>query len=235
MAGITDQFLSPKTNLRNDEFGGSPEKRARFVLEIIRQTREVVPSNFAIGIKLNSADHDSADFEGTMTQIALLVEAGIDFMEISGGTYEDPRMMGYPVGAGGEQAPVEVKSERTAAREAFFLEFAKTVRQRHPDLILMLTGGFRTRAGCVAAIEDGACDLVGIGRPAAIEPTLPVRLLDESVEDEKAGLPLIKVPTPWYAKFLPRNLVGAGAETVSFFAFPFSFYFSFFLVFHGMV
>ncbi|KAJ5387012.1 Aldolase-type TIM barrel [Penicillium cosmopolitanum] len=204
---LIDQFLSSKTNLRTDEFGGTPEKRARFVLEIIKQTRAIVPQTFAIGIKLNSADHSSATFEETMTQIALLVEAGIDFMEISGGTYEDPQMMGYP------KAEIPVKSERTAAREAFFLEFAKTVRGRHPDLILMLTGGFRTRAGCVAAIEDGACDLVGIGRPAAVEPAFPLLLLDESVKDEKAVLPLIKVPPPWYAKFLPRNLIGAGAET----------------------
>ncbi|KAJ5988503.1 Aldolase-type TIM barrel [Penicillium waksmanii] len=204
---LIDQFLSSKTNLRTDEFGGTPEKRARFVLEIIKQTRAIVPQTFAIGIKLNSADHSSATFEETMTQIALLVEAGIDFMEISGGTYEDPQMMGYP------KAEIPVKSERTAAREAFFLEFAKTVRGRHPELILMLTGGFRTRAGCVAAIEDGACDLVGIGRPAAVEPAFPLLLLDEGVKDDKAGLPLIKVPPPWYMRFLPRNLIGAGAES----------------------
>lgn len=136
-------------------------------------------------------------------------------MEISGGTYESPAMMGYP-NSSPEAKAAPVKSERTAAREAFFIEFAKTVRERHPELILMLTGGFRTRAGCVAAIEDGACDLVGIGRPAAIEPAFPLLLLDEDVKDEKAVMPLEKVPVPWYAGFLPRNLIGAGAESVSF-------------------
>lgn len=148
-----------------------------------------------------------------MTQISLIVDAGIDFMEISGGTYESPDMMGYQNSSPEAKAPV--KSARTAAREAFFLEFAKTVRERHPTLVLMLTGGFRTRAGCVAAIEDGACDLVGIGRPAAIEPAFPLLLLDEGVKDEKAVMPLSKVPVPWYAGFLPKNLIGAGAESVS--------------------
>lgn len=148
-----------------------------------------------------------------MTQIALLVDAGIDFLEISGGTYEDPQMMGYPVSA----TPTPPKSERTAAREAFFLEFAKEVRKRHPDLVLMLTGGFRSRAGAEAAIVDGACDLVGIGRPAAVDPKFPLLLLDESVSDEKAVLPLEKVPTPFYTRFIPRALIGAGAESVSFF------------------
>lgn len=177
------------------------------MLDILSETRKVVPATFAIGIKLNSADHSSSTFEDTMTQIKLLVEAGIDFMEISGGSYEDPQMMGH--------SKPQPKSERTAAREAFFLEFAKEVRKRHPGLVLMLTGGFRSRAGAEAAIQDGACDLVGIGRPAAIDPKLPLLLLDESVPDEKAALRLEKAPTPFYARWLPRNLIGAGAESVS--------------------
>lgn len=87
---------------------------------------------------------------------------------------------------------------------------------RHPGLVLMLTGGFRSRAGAESAIRDGACDLVGIGRPAAIDPKFPLLLLDESVEDEKAALRLNKVPPPFYARWLPRNLIGAGAESVGF-------------------
>ncbi|CDM27000.1 hypothetical protein DTO013E5_4193 [Penicillium roqueforti] len=205
---LIDQFLNGKTNLRTDAYGGTPEKRAHFVLEILSQTRKVVPATFAIGIKLNSADHSSTIFEETMTQIALLAEAGIDFMEISGGSYEDPKMMGY-----GKANPAAPESSRTAAREAFFLEFSKEVRQRHPELVLMLTGGFRTRAGAEAAIKDNACDLVGIGRPAAIDPKFPRLLLDESVGDDEARMPLNKAPIPWYTRFLPLPLIGAGAES----------------------
>ncbi|KAJ5368887.1 uncharacterized protein N7496_008647 [Penicillium cataractarum] len=208
---LLDQFLNSKTNHRTDEYGGTPEKRARFVLDILTEIRKAVPPTFAIGIKLNSADHSSSTFEETMTQIALLVSAGLDFLEISGGTYEDPQMMGYPNTS--PQAQGTAKSARTAAREAFFLEFAHTVRERHPQLVLMLTGGFRTRAGAEAAINDGACDLVGIGRPAAVDPKFPLLLLDEEVPDEKAVLLLEKAPVPWYAKWLPRNLIGAGAES----------------------
>lgn len=144
-----------------------------------------------------------------MTQVKLLAEAGIDFMEISGGTYEDPKMMSVS----SEKTPA--KSERTAAREAFFLEFAKTVRGRHPGLVLMLTGGFRSRAGAESAIRDNACDLVGIGRPAAVAPKFASLLLDESVPDEEAALPLAKAPAPWFMRYIPISFVGAGAETVS--------------------
>ncbi|KAJ6014963.1 hypothetical protein N7540_009554 [Penicillium herquei] len=214
---LIDQFLNAKTNLRTDEYGGTPAKRARFVLELLTEIRKVVPATFCIGIKLNSADHSSSTFEETMTQIGLLVDAGIDFMEISGGTYEDPIMMAHRNAQNENEnsSPVnqEPKSERTAAREAFFLEFAKEVRMRYPGLVLMLTGGFRSRVGAESAIRDGACDLVGIGRPAAVEPEFPLRLLDESVGDEEAVCYLNKAPTPFYAQWLPRNLIGAGAET----------------------
>lgn len=81
-----------QSNVRTDAYGGSAEKRAKFVLDIIHQIRPLVPANFCIGIKLNSADHSSSSFEDTMTQIGLLAEAGIDFLEVSGGTYEDPKV-----------------------------------------------------------------------------------------------------------------------------------------------
>lgn len=86
-AGLTNQ-----TNLRTDEYGGTPEKRAKFVLDIIKAIRAVVPPTFCVGIKLNSADHQSANFEDVMTQISMIVEAGVDFMEISGGSYENPKV-----------------------------------------------------------------------------------------------------------------------------------------------
>ena len=120
------------------------------------------------------------------------------------------------MGRGKANPAAAPKSARTAAREAFFLEFSKEVRQRHPGLVLMLTGGFRTRAGAEAAIRDGACDLVGIGRPGAIDPRFPRLLLDESVVDDEARMVLNNVAVPWYMRFLPLHLVGAGAESVGF-------------------
>ncbi|RHZ67733.1 uncharacterized protein CDV56_109038 [Aspergillus thermomutatus] len=202
---LIDQFLNPKTNLRTDAYGGSAEKRAKFVLDILSQTRKVVPATFCIGIKFNSADHSSASFEDTMTQIALLVDAGIDFLEVSGGSYEDPRMMGA------KSHPE--KSQRTLAREAFFLEFARETRKRFPTLVLMLTGGFRTRTGAEYALQENACDLVGIGRPAAVDTAFARLLLDESVPAEEAKLPLNKVKPPFLLSLLPIKAVGAGLES----------------------
>ncbi|KAL6232940.1 hypothetical protein BDW75DRAFT_216389 [Aspergillus navahoensis] len=203
---LIDQFLNPKSNTRTDAYGGSAANRAKFVLDIIAQTRAVVPSTFCIGIKFNSADHNSSSFEDTMTQIGLLVDAGIDFIEISGGSYEDPKMFDAEI-----QQPE--KSARTAAREAFFLEFAAAVRARYPSLILMLTGGFRSRAGANYALSQNACDLIGIGRPAAIDPHFPKLLLDGSVQESDAQLKLNRVPLPFWAKWIPLAAIGAGTES----------------------
>lgn len=115
------------------------------------------------------------------------------------------------------QANHPEKSQRTLAREAFFLEFARETRKRFPTLILMLTGGFRSRAGAEHALRENACDLIGMGRPAAVEPAFAHRLLDESVPAEEAEMYLSKVKPPFLLSLLPIKAVGAGLESVSLF------------------
>lgn len=107
------------------------------------------------------------------------------------------------------------KSDRTKAREAFFLEFAKAIRHKFSDVPLMVTGGFRTRQGMEAAVAEGGCDMVGIGRPAITNPSLPSNVIfNKEVSDDDARLYLKKVQTPWIAKMISPS-VGAGAESVS--------------------
>ncbi|KAF4974313.1 hypothetical protein FDECE_18678, partial [Fusarium decemcellulare] len=86
------QFLAEKTNKRTDEYGGSVAARAKIVVDIIKAIRAVVPPGFTIGIKYNSVDHQSpSQLKACVEQLHLIVDAGIDFLEISGGTYEDPQ------------------------------------------------------------------------------------------------------------------------------------------------
>lgn len=87
---LLTQFLSAETNRRTDEYGGTPEKRAKIVLDIIHAVRAANPEGFCVGIKLNSVDHQSREaLEACITQLKLIIEAGVDFVEISGGSYED--------------------------------------------------------------------------------------------------------------------------------------------------
>lgn len=107
------------------------------------------------------------------------------------------------------------KSDRTKAREAFFLEFAKSIRSSFPTLHLMVTGGFRTRTGMEAAVVEGGCDLVGIGRPAALNPKLPQNIVfNAEIKDADAKLFTKKVAVPWILKQIGPG-VGSGVESVS--------------------
>lgn len=90
------QFLSAKANHRGDEYGGSPKNRSKIVVDIIQAIRKVVPEKFAVGIKLNSVDHQSqAEFADCVEQLEAITGAGVDFLEISGGNYEDPTVSNF--------------------------------------------------------------------------------------------------------------------------------------------
>jgi 2,4-dienoyl-CoA reductase-like NADH-dependent reductase (Old Yellow Enzyme family) len=209
--------MSPQTNLRNDEFGGSAAKRVEVVLRIIRRIRQATSKEFCIGIKLNSVDASSSESPAdTIEQIKLIAECGIDFVEISGGTYESPRMVGPDWNA---SKPIAEKTtavkNSTVQRESFFLEFAKEVREKFPSVVLMVTGGFRTRRGMEDVLQSGACDLIGIARPAAVLPKLPKEIiLNTKIPDAEATVALARVKNPLWMDYFPLKQVGAGYQTV---------------------
>ncbi|RYE38835.1 MAG: NADH:flavin oxidoreductase/NADH oxidase family protein [Hyphomicrobiales bacterium] len=153
---LVAQFLSPLANRRDDDWGGDPERRMRFVLEVVRRIRARVSPGFAVGIKLNSADFQRGGFTEDESRgvVAALAQEGLDLIEVSGGSYESPAMMG-------------TAATSTRAREAYFLEYARTVRALAGNVPLAVTGGFRSRTAMDQAIGAGECDVVGIGRPTA--------------------------------------------------------------------
>ncbi|MFE2491952.1 NADH:flavin oxidoreductase/NADH oxidase family protein [Streptomyces mirabilis] len=156
---LVNQFLSPLSNRRDDEWGGDPERRMRFVLEVVRRIRSRVSPGFAVAVKLNSADFQRGGFteEESRSVVAALAREGLDMIEVSGGNYESPAMAGSAAAS-------------TRAREAYFLEYARTVRGLVGDIPIAVTGGFRSRDGMAEAVAAGECDVVGIGRPTATTP-----------------------------------------------------------------
>jgi len=217
------QFMSPRTNRRTDDYGGTAAKRARIVTEIVRAVRTATSPAFAVGIKLNSVDvSQSESAEDVIEQIRLIVDAGVDFVEVSGGTYENLRMMkGDAVVAAGKEeqraspsATAGVKPS-TRKREAYFLEFTATLRKHFPDVVLMVTGGFRTRVGMRDALSERACDLVGIARPATVFPRLPREIIlnEKEVSDAEASVELTPLTVPWYLNMIPISAVGVGYQS----------------------
>jgi len=175
---LISSFLSPVTNLRSDDWGGPLENRARFLLEVVRAVRGAVGPDFPVSVKLNSDDFRKGGFTNVecLEVVRWLNEESVDLLEISGGTYEQPRLLGAE-GRAEDAVPVRPS---TQAREAYFLDYAAAIR-RVARMPMMVTGGFRSRAGMEAALE-GDCDVVGLGRPLCWQPDFPRRLLAREVD-----------------------------------------------------
>lgn len=89
---LLSQFLSPRTNQRTDEYGGSPEKRMKLLQRLVTEVRKACPPPFCLSVKLNSADYMKEGGLGqdeALEQVRWLVDSGcIDFVELSGGNAE---------------------------------------------------------------------------------------------------------------------------------------------------
>lgn len=179
---LVTQFLSPLANQRTDAWGGDPERRRRFLLEVVRAIRAAVEPGFAVGVKLNSADFQRGGFTEAESRdvVAALADEGIDLLEISGGTYESPVMFGP-----------DTRRTSTKEREAYFLEYAAGVRAAAGDVPIAVTGGFRTRAAMADALAQGELDVVGLGRPASAYPHVAAELLTGG--RERIELPTVRV------------------------------------------
>jgi len=181
---LLSQFLSPITNKRQDQWGGSIENRARLLLDIVRAVRSAVSPQFVVAVKLNSADFQRGGFspDDAKRVVELLNPLGVDLVELSGGSYEAPAMQG------------QARDGRTLAREAYFLEFARDI-VAIAQMPLMVTGGIRRRAVAEQVVDSGIA-MVGIATALSIDPNLP--------RDWRAGkntAPVLR-PITWKNKVL---------------------------------
>ena len=159
---LISQFLSPHDNRRTDKYGGSLENRMRFLKEIYLGMREELGKDFPIGIKINSTDfkEDGLTEEDSLETIVELANLGLDFVEISGGTYERPAMMG---------------ATSTSSNKVFFAEYSKKLKQKI-DIPVIVTGGIRSINAMNTLLNDNTTDFIGIARPLTIDPNIPNKI-----------------------------------------------------------
>ena len=201
---LISQFLSPLINRRTDRYGGSLENRARFLLEIVEAVRAAVGPSFPVSVKLNSADFQRGGFVFTdsLQVVQWLEEASVDLIEISGGSYEQPRFLKLD---GIEDPTDQNVAPSTAAREAYFVDFGKAMQER-VNVPLMVTGGFRRRDAMDQALNSGATDVIGLARPLCLMPDAPRRLLDGLEELPRYEDALGLIPR-WLSALRRSNLV----------------------------
>ena len=198
---LLSQFLSPKINQREDQWGGTLENRARIIRRIIVGVREAVGADFPIGVKLNSADFQKGGFslEDCITVASWLGEDGVDLLEISGGTYEQLSLIGVE--------PTDVR-ESTRKREAYFIEYAERIK-KSAQIPVMITGGFRSRDVMERAIESGEVDVIGIARPLCTEPDCSAKLIQKTIQSIDCYEDKLVLGTGFWGNNSPSSLIKA--------------------------
>ena len=158
---LLSQFLSPRFNLRTDAYGGNDVKRARIVLEVLETIRQRVGPDYPVLIKMNAGDYlegglEPADAIRIGTRLA---SAGIDAIELSGGT-----------GASGKLRPVRT-GIKTVAQEAYFETAAAAFREQ-VRVPLILVGGIRSFSVAERIVSQDIADCISMSRPFIREPGL---------------------------------------------------------------
>jgi 2,4-dienoyl-CoA reductase-like NADH-dependent reductase (Old Yellow Enzyme family) len=158
---LLSQFLSPAFNKRRDEYGGALENRARAVLEVLRSIRGAVGEDFPVLSKMNCQDFvdGGLSLEDAVQAGALLEEAGLDAIELSGGTMISGRFIPSRMG---------IKSED---KEAYFRDSAKAFKEK-VGIPLILVGGTRTFQLAERLVQEGYADYISMSRPLIREPHL---------------------------------------------------------------
>ena len=163
---LLSQFLSPAFNQRKDEYGGTLENRARFLLEVVRGVREEVGPDYPVLLKINSEDF----LDGGMTReeavkvSGMLEKASIDAIELSGGTVASPQKFLPP-------RPGRLK---TPEQEVYYREAGRLYKQR-VGIPLMLVGGIRSYEVAERLVQEGTADYISMSRPLICEPGLVKR------------------------------------------------------------
>lgn len=176
---LASQFLSPLSNPRDDNWGGSLENRSRFLLKTVRAMRKATAKDFVVSVKLNSADFQRGgfSFDDSVTVAKWLENEGVDLIEISGGNYEQPRMIDFD-----RKDPLQDATYRgIKRREAYFLGFVPKLK-KNVSIPVMVTGGFRSRTAMEDAVTNDNVDVIGLGRPFLVDPDAAHRLLRDGVD-----------------------------------------------------
>lgn len=166
---LISKFLSPAFNRRTDAYGGSPENRARIVVEILREIKDRCGADYPVWIKLNCSDFGRND-EGLIFEDALVIAEkiageGIDAIELSGGTMT------------GAHSPA-----RSRQHEAYHLDYAKKVTEA-VDVPVILVGGIRNPDTIETILEETRIEAVSLCRPLIREPGLVKRWMEGDRKD----------------------------------------------------
>lgn len=143
---LLNQFYSPLTNQRLDEYGPSCiENRVRFHLEVIAAIRNIVGKDFPLALRLGGCDYTEggSSIEDSVKASLLFEQAGLDLLDLSGGVF------GYMV---------------STLKEPGYFQDMTTAIKRRVSIPVILTGGITTAQEAEKLLSENCADLIGVGR-----------------------------------------------------------------------
>jgi len=155
---LLDQFITEYTNLRADEYGGSPSGRIRYAAEIVAAVRKSVPADFVIGVRVSEAKVNDFNYRWpggaaeAETIFTALAEAGANYIHMAG------EGRGFRKSVSGQQEPMTALAKRITG------------------LPVIANGGLHDPDLADAAIQGGHADLIALGRAALATPDWPLRI-----------------------------------------------------------
>ena len=159
---LINTFISPATNKRTDRYGGSHENRMRFPLEVVSRVRARIGNDRLIGVRMNCHDlmpdgYETADY----CRVAADFEAaGVDILDISGGTYR----------------AMERRVTPMYLSEAPFVDYAAEIK-RSVAIPVIASGTIHSLDMAEAVVADGGADFVAMSRPIFADPELPRKVV----------------------------------------------------------
>lgn len=165
---IINQFLSPYSNKRTDEYGGSLENRARLAVEVVRRVRKAVGPDFPVTAKINSTEHvpGGIETEDWKTVLPMLEGAGLDAVNVSGGLAETTYLMTAPM----------------AVDRAFNAERARQIKS-FSHIPVGVVGRIPTIELAEEILESGAADFITMGRATLADPAFVNKAKEGRIED----------------------------------------------------
>lgn len=161
-------FISPKTNLRKDKYGGPLENRARFALEIIKKVRATVGADFMVGFRMSADEFTPGGL--TLDEAApyakLIANAGVDYIHVSAATYESRPHL-FPIMYYGR---------------GHLLYLAEGIKRAVTNVPIITVGALDVERG-ERALQEGKADLIAFGRGLLADPELPNKIANNKIED----------------------------------------------------
>jgi len=161
-------FLSPKLNLRTDEFGGSLENRTRIIVELTQQIKRMAGDDFPVCVRISADDfiEGSIDLGESPAVAKILEQAGADVISVSAGSHETQHL----------------SNDIMRLEEDFKRPLFEAVK-KEVDIPIIVGGGYRNPDSAEKIVADGIADFLGMARSFLADPQWPQKVREGRVED----------------------------------------------------